>query len=166
VIEPSFEERFPGLLALAYRVAYRLLGDRGDAEDVAQEAVAVAHADWAKVSVYSEPFVARVASRLAIARWRRRRPTTDLRELDAEASGEDEATVLRFALIAALRRLPAKQRDVVVLRFIADLPEAAVAEVMGTTVGTVKQHCHRGLARLRGLLSDHMTLEVGDVREA
>ena len=50
------------------------------------------------------------------------------------------------------RRWPGRsrrQREVVVLRYLADLPEREVATLLGTSVGSVKQHCHRAMSRLR-----------------
>src|SRR5580704_18710180 len=64
--EPSFEEVFPVLIRDAYRVAYRLLGDRGEAEDVAQEACARVYSRWATVRDHAEPWCVRVASNLAL----------------------------------------------------------------------------------------------------
>lgn len=56
-------------------------------------------------------------------------------------------------LVAALRSLPRRQREVVALRYLADLPEAEVAALLGCAPGTVKQHAHRGLAALRRSLA-------------
>lgn len=149
--DPSFEERFDDLARIAYRVGFRLLGDRGDAEDVAQEAVARAALRWPRVAGYAEPWVARVATNLAIERWRRRRPTATLNDQHAPATadGAHAAVELRSALVAALRQLPRRQREVIALRYLADLPEREVATALRTTVGSVKQHTHRALARLR-----------------
>jgi len=55
----------------------------------------------------------------------------------------------RMELVTHLARLPRRQREVVVLRYLADLPEAAVAEALGCSVGTVKRHASRGLGSLR-----------------
>jgi RNA polymerase sigma factor (sigma-70 family) len=63
----------------------------------------------------------------------------DLPALDAQ----------RVDLQRALLELSPKQREVVVLRYVVDLPEAAVAESLGCSVGTVKTHASRGLAALR-----------------
>jgi RNA polymerase sigma factor (sigma-70 family) len=51
--------------------------------------------------------------------------------------------------VRALRQVSSRQRDVLVLRYLADLPEAEVAAALGCSVGTVKQHAHRGLRALR-----------------
>ena len=73
---PSFEERFGALAALSYKVAFRLTGDRSEAEDLCQEALTRAYASWRRVAGYDEAWVARVTTNLAIGRWRRRRSTT------------------------------------------------------------------------------------------
>lgn len=147
---PEFDDRFEVLTAIAYRVAFRLLGDRGEAEEVAQEALARAFARWSVVGRHDEPWVARVATNLAIGRWRRRRPTERFAESLHAPRPVDDAHVLdRLALLDALSRLPKRQREVVVLRYLADLPERDVAHAMHTSVGTVKQHAHRALQRLR-----------------
>ena len=146
----GFDEQFDRLAAIAHRVAYRILGDRADAEEVAQEALARAFARWRSVADHAEPWVARVATNLAIGRWRKRRPSLPFAEGHAAPTADASALALeRHGLVAALARLPRRQREVVVLRYLADLPEQAVADQLGTTVGSVKQHAHRAMARLR-----------------
>jgi RNA polymerase sigma-70 factor (sigma-E family) len=149
-VHADFEERFEELARIAHRVAHRLLGDRGDAEDVAQEALARAYVRWPAVRDHAEPWVARVATNLAIERWRKRRPSASVDALALVGrSDRNEVIELRMALVEALRRLPRRQREVVVLRYLADLPERQVAEALRTSVGSVKQHTHRALGRLR-----------------
>jgi RNA polymerase sigma-70 factor (sigma-E family) len=148
----GFDRRFDDLAAVAYRVAFRILGDRGDAEEVAQEALARAYARWSSVAGHAEPWVARVAANLAIGVWRKRRPTEVLRPEHGRAV--DPHALERLGLVTALRKLPRRQREVVVLRYVADLPEAAVAAQLKTSVGAVKTHAHRGLARLRAELGE------------
>jgi RNA polymerase sigma factor (sigma-70 family) len=63
-----------------------------------------------------------------------------------------DAAVTRLALAHALRRLPRRQRDVVVLRYLADLSEADVAESLGVSAGSVKQHARRAIDALRRTL--------------
>ena len=140
----DFDAEFDSLWSRAYGVAYVVLGDRGESEDVAQETLARALLRWRKVSEYAEPWVVRVAGNLAIDRVRRRQrqrgiPATDTPGVDAQ----------RVDLQRALVALSPKQREVVVLRYLVDLPEAEVAETLGCSVGTVKTHASRGLAALR-----------------
>ncbi len=143
----TFEECFDELWAIAYRVAYRVLGGRSDAEDAAQEAMVRACLAWRRASHHPEPWVAKVAAGVAIDTWRRRHR----RRSDGPAPGVDELALVedRVQLNGALRSLPRRQREVVVLRYLADLPEAAVAAALGCTAGTVKQHASRGIAALR-----------------
>jgi len=140
----NFDAGFEHLWSRAYGVAYVVLGDRGESEDIAQETLARALVRWRKVSAYAEPWVVRVAGNLAIDRVRKRQRT---RAVPVEhVPGVDAQRVdLQRALIA----LSPKQREVVVLRYLVDLPEAEVAETLGCSVGTVKTHASRGLAALR-----------------
>jgi RNA polymerase sigma-70 factor (sigma-E family) len=154
-VPEGFDLAFPDLYRLAYRVAFRILGDRGDAEDVAQEALARVAQRWSRLADRPEGWVSRVASNLAIDRFRHRRhqpptPTGPLGVVDPHL-GE------RGDLVAALRRLPRRQREVVVLRYLADLSEAEVATELGFSVGTVKSHASRALANLR----THMDIKEG-----
>jgi RNA polymerase sigma-70 factor (ECF subfamily) len=151
--DQGFDQQFEALATIAHRVAYRILGNRSDAEEVAQEALARAYARWRSVGPHAEPWVARVASNLAIDRWRRRPALPlDPSAVGGHAGAVEDGTGLaleRHGLVAALTRLPKRQREVVVLRYLADLPEQEVAEQLGTSVGSVKQHAHRATARLR-----------------
>ena len=143
----SFEEAFPDLYRLAYRVSFRVLGDRGDAEDAAQEALARTHLRWSRLSGSPEGWVVTVATNLAIDRHRRRR-----RESTASAEPltlVDPFLTERLDLSRAIRRLPRRQRQVVVLRYLADLSELQVADALRCSPGTVKAHASRGLAALR-----------------
>jgi len=140
----NFDDEFEHLWGRAYGVAYVVLGDRGESEDIAQETLARALVRWKKVSAYAEPWVVRVAGNLAIDRVRKRQrtrgvPTEHVPAVDAQ----------RVDLQRALIALSPKQREVVILRYLVDLPEVEVAETLGCSVGTVKTHASRGLAALR-----------------
>jgi len=86
-------------------------------------------------------------------RWRQRRWNGEIatgRLPETQAHGDVFAQVdARQALLAALDRLPARQRAVVVLRYFADQTEAQTAAAMGCSVGAVKSHASKALARLR-----------------
>lgn len=147
---PKFDDEFPSLFRAAYRVAFRLTRSREDADDCAQEACARAFSDWKKLSRRGDvtPWVVRVSGNLAIDRWRKNARKRGLPAAAAPAS----ATIDRTDLAHALDGLPRRQRDVVVLRYVADLSEETVASTLGCSVGTVKTHASRGLAALRRAL--------------
>jgi RNA polymerase sigma-70 factor (sigma-E family) len=148
----GFDESFAELYRAAYRVAFRLLGDRTEAEDVAQEALARAYASWRSVQAYATPWTCRVATNLAIDRTRRDRRMSG--DAAPERAVPDAFSDERVDLQRALRALPRRQRDVVVLRYLADQPEDTVAATLGVSVGSVKTHASRGLAALRARLGN------------
>ena len=164
VIDDTFTKAFDHLFMRCGRVAFRLLGDQGAAEEVAGEAMARAYAHWGRVSTlpHRDAWVLRVATNLAIDRGRRRaravpRPDTEidleLGEVEDVATTE-QLTVLRLTLLAALGELPRRQREVVVLRHMTGLSEPEVAAATGLALGTVKTHLRRGLIALRRSLSE------------
>jgi RNA polymerase sigma factor (sigma-70 family) len=155
----SFEDEFRALWGVAYRVADRLLASPADAEDAAAEALARMHASWAKVEgqPWREAWLVRVTTNVAIDQIRRRDRVVRTAMSAVLVASADEV-VTRMALVDALRRLPRRQREVVVLRHLAGYPEAAVAEQLRVSVGAVKRHSHRALTSLRGLL-DAATLD-------
>jgi RNA polymerase sigma factor (sigma-70 family) len=152
------------LFALAYRVGYRMLGSRADAEDVAQETVARACARWSNVRDYPHAWAARVSANMAIDVIRRRRRehgrASAARSGPVASAAADAFVAERAELVAALERLPRRQRDVVILRYLADLGEAEVARQLGCSVGSVKQHASRGLHSLRAALGTAESLEA------
>ena len=143
----GFEEVYDSMRRSAYRAAYRLLGERTAAEDVAAEALARAYSRWSSVSGHAEAWVITVATNLALDVGRKRARAGALLEL-IDAGTVDHVDT-RLDLQAALRALPRRQREVVALRFLADFSEQATACALGLNVGTVKSHAARGLSRLR-----------------
>ncbi|HEU0238671.1 MAG TPA: SigE family RNA polymerase sigma factor [Micromonosporaceae bacterium] len=146
-------DRTPGL----FRVAYALTGERHGAEDLLQTALARAAARWSRIHSDPEAYVRRVLYHQHITRWRyrRRRPETLMADVPergrpgvAHPDPADQ-TVTRLRLRAALRALPPRQRAVVVLRYLEDLSEREVADVLGCSTGTVASQASRALARLR-----------------
>ena len=159
--DDEFEARFQVLFTCAYQGAYKVLGSRADAEDLAQEALARALVRWEQVSGYAEAWVTRASVNLAIDRWRQLERRSRLFEL-RDVSAVDEVDFgVRADLVRALRCLSSRQRDVVVLRYLMDLPEREVAALLGCSVGSVKQHASRGLEALRGHLGE--SFGPGDV---
>jgi len=127
-------------------------GDRLVAEDLAQEALARALADWGRVAAMEFPvgWVYRVAFNLANSRWRRLAARRR-----AEAAGRHDEPVVNLitaeaiVLRDALSRLSGRQREVIVLRFYAGFDVAEVAETLSVSESTVKTQTARALRRLR-----------------
>lgn len=138
---------FDALFGRARRVAWRIVGDSAEAEDVAAEAFARAFARWRKVRrlPYREAWILRVTANLAIDVVRRRQPRLEPRH----GSDLGEETALRITLFDALGTLPRRQRQVVLLRYVAGFTQEEVAGTLGISSGSVKTHGHRGLGRLR-----------------
>ena len=154
----TYEEAFPNLYAIAHRVGARVAGP-AHAEDIAAEALTRAYVHWRRLrdDEHRRAWVARVATNLGIDHLRRTAPR--LLEAEAEAS-TDTGAELRIVLSDALRRLPKRQREVVALRLLVDLPELEVARLLGVSAGTVKQHLTRGVSALRAVLPPDTLQEV------
>ena len=104
---------------------------------------------WGRIDGQPDAYVRKALYHEQVGRWRRRgREVPGVPE--TVAPGDHAATTdLRVSLAAALRRLTARQRAVIVLRYVEDLPESEVAAVLDVSVGTVRSTAHRALARLR-----------------
>jgi RNA polymerase sigma factor (sigma-70 family) len=159
----SFEAAFPTLYRAAYRAAYRILGSREDAEEVAQETLARCLVRWRRVAPYAEAWSSRSAANLAIDVYRRRSRRSVVERPDGDDPGQ-RTVELRADLVAALQSLSRRQRDVVVLRYLVELPERDVAQVLGCSTGSVKRHASRGLAALRARMGAS-GFEVGDAAD-
>lgn len=151
-VNSGFELAFRELLPRAFRVGFRILGNETDAEDAAAEALARAHASWKKIGglAHRDAWVLRVTTNVAIDMARKRRPLP----VDSERIEVEDQTVLRLAVAEALRSLPRRQREVIALRWLADLSEADVASVLNIKEGTVKKTAHQAMASLRTRLGE------------
>ena len=147
-VDPDFELFFEQMYPRAAGVAFQLTLDRRTAEDVASEAFARALARWGRVGrmPYRDAWVLRVASNLALDIVRRKPPRVEVNQVTPDVS--DQAT-LSVALSNALAALPRRQRQTIVLRFLAGMTESEAAAVLGTAPGTVGVQTRRGLAALR-----------------
>jgi len=148
----TYDDNFGPLYRIAFRVAYRILGDQAEAEDVAQETMAKAYSRWWRIRSDAARWVSRVSANGAIDAWRKR-SKHDLTAEDLVRAHDGEPIIERLALVDALSRLSRRQREVVVLRYLAGYPEADVAEILDCSVGTVKTHASRGLRSLRSTMS-------------
>lgn len=154
-LNSSFEsfvlERSPALL----RFAYLLTGDAGHAEDLLQTALLRTLSRWSQLRGEPEPYTRSILLNLSKdrIRSRRRRPleTPFPVELDGPAVGDPNVEDRRV-VAEALASLPLRQRQVVVLRFFADLSVEETAEALNCSSGTVKSYTTRALSRLRELI--------------
>lgn len=141
------------------RTAFVLTGDRQLAEDLVQNALASVMVSWrhlaevADLDAYLYRCLVHASSRWWRRRWHGEVPSERLPE--AATGDETPGWDRRADVLAALGRLPARQRATLVLRFYEDLTEARTAEVLGCSVGTVKSQTSRGLAALRQALDGH-----------
>ncbi|MDQ1372935.1 MAG: hypothetical protein QOJ09_273 [Actinomycetota bacterium] len=156
--DDDFEAAYLDLFPRAATLAYRLLGSRSAAEDVAAEALARAYAHWPQVGLlpYRDGWVLRVATNVAIDALRKRHVVVAL----PDAADHSETATLRLALVAALRGLPRRQREALVLRYLSGLPHAEVAQSLGVSPSAAKAHVRRGLAALRRQLGPNFDQEV------
>ena len=140
------------------RTAYLLTGDDQAAEDLLQTALLSTLRHWRRIRDREslEAFVRRVMVNERRS-WFRRRASSEITVAtihdrpgpDVHARVDDGELLQR-----ALLTLPQRQRATLVLRFFDDLSEAEVATILGCSVGTVKSQTSKGLARLRGLLTE------------
>jgi len=131
------------------------VGDQDAAQDLVAEAFARAWASWRTVSRHPAPvaWVVRTALNANISRWRRRRrevPVPDPGTVaDRPARDGEVGRSVDPWIMAALMRLPLRQRQVVALRLFLDLDTGRTATVLGIAPGTVQAHLGRAIAALR-----------------
>ncbi|WP_307796142.1 SigE family RNA polymerase sigma factor [Amycolatopsis sp. 195334CR] len=162
-LDTVFEDFVAARSAALLRTAYLLTGDRGHAEDLLQTTLLRTAWRWQAASAQPEAYARRVLVNLSRDRRRNlgRRVREEAAPAEPPAVGDAVQRIAdREALLTALRQLPERQREVVVLRYYADLPVAETALAMGCSEGVVKSHTSRALNRLRALLGAAEDREV------
>lgn len=159
--------------AMVIRACYRILGDRHDAEDAAQEAFVIAYrslGSWRGDGTFGA-WLSRIGVRVALRQAARRRTVQwvtpaggsdsdpAIQIADRSATAADPAILAVRAertadLRSAVARLDEPYRETVALRFFAERSLAEIAAETGRPLGTVKTHLHRGLQRLRDVLGE------------
>lgn len=158
-LERSFEERLADFSRLAFRIAYSVLRQRQDAEDVAQEALVRAHR---RLPTLRDPsrfraWIVRMTWRLALDRRRgdqRRRQRELVHTELASMKGEPGPTGREATLLAAIDALPEKLRLVIVLASLEGHDIDEVAGLLGVPSGTVKSRLFTARKRLKALLEE------------
>jgi|SRR5690349_4899546 RNA polymerase sigma-70 factor (sigma-E family) len=141
------------------RLAHVILGDRAAAEDVVQEAFCGLYRNWARLS---DPAAALPYLRTSVLNGsrsvlrRRRLWASKALHEPAAASAESIALITeeQRAVLAALRKLPARQREVLIFRFYLHEADQEIARLMGISPGTVRSTSHRALSALGRLLGE------------
>ncbi len=158
----EFAEFFAASWDPCLRAVAATTGNMTLAEDQTAEAFARAWASWRKVSDHPAPraWVVRAALNAGASWWHRRSKETALTSDDIPVAGS-EAAGLDTALLTALRRLPARQREVIALRVFLDLDIDTTARHLGIAPGTVRAHLSRAMTALRSELAPALIRELG-----
>jgi RNA polymerase sigma-70 factor (sigma-E family) len=158
------EDAFTAFVATArdslLRAAFVMLGTREEAEDAVQVTLVRTLRHWVRVQDAPEAYCRAVLLSVCRDRWRHKTrhpevpgPLPEGRPPTVVTSFT-EAVERRHVLVRALCRLPTVQREVLVCRYLLDATVAETATALGIAEGTVKSAANRGLAQLRGVLSD------------
>jgi RNA polymerase sigma-70 factor, ECF subfamily len=150
-----------------YQISYRMLGNRHEAEDIAQEAFIRAYTNIHSfnIDLKFSTWLFRIATNLCIDRIRKKKPDF---YLDAEVAGTDGLTMysqiasntdlpekqvesleLEESIQREILKLPDKYRSVIVLKYIEELSLIEISEILDIPIGTVKTRIHRGREALR-----------------
>jgi RNA polymerase sigma factor (sigma-70 family) len=148
----GFEAFYAAHLPRVVRACALVLLDRGDAEDVAAEAFARLWSHWGQIhgDDHAGGYVFKTAMRLCSKR-RRRAAKEMVGAVPERSRASDPET--RVSVIDALRGLPLRQRQSVVLRDWAGFETSEVATMLGTKESTVRVHLARGRAAIREVLT-------------
>jgi len=157
----GFAEFFEASWDTCLRAVAASTGNMTLAEDQTAEAFARAWASWDKVSRHPAPraWVVRAALNAGASWWQRRSNETALPSHDIEAA-DSQGIGLDAAVLTALRRLPVRQREVIVLRVFLDLDISTTARQLGMAPGTVRAHQSRAMTALRNALTNGTTMEI------
>jgi RNA polymerase sigma-70 factor (sigma-E family) len=164
VSQPEFTEFYRSGRDACLRAVLAVVGEPALAEDLVAEAFTRAWASWSTVRRHPAPraWVVRTALNTRVSWWRRRRREVGAVAVpDAEAPATAADVELDPRLLAVLRALPKRQREVVVLRVFLDLDMRTTAAALGIAEGTVSAHLSRAIATVRGHLVPEDALEVG-----
>jgi RNA polymerase sigma-70 factor (ECF subfamily) len=161
--DPSaFSELYERYYPRVYRYVYHRIGQTAEAEDVTAHVFmkALEALDGYQTQRNSfAPWIFRIARNAVVDHYRRRRHQSSLEGLEQEAEGEDPA----FSALAGersrelhdlIQSLSPDQREVILLRYAADLTHAEIAEALKKNQAAVRMLLHRGLRRLKAVIGD------------
>ncbi len=160
--ERDFREFVAARSRSLLHTAYLLTGDWEQGRDLVQTALASTARRWSRLRDRQQPeiYVRRAiyhaqVDRFRLLSWGRETVTDTLPDQpSAQGTTWADSVVQRHDIMAALRRLPRRQRAVIVLRYFEDLPDAEIAAILGIAQGTVRSQTHKALASLRTTLAE------------
>jgi len=170
VSDAAFEEFVLARQATMFRVAFLLTGERGQAEDLLQNALERTYQHWHRVRTAGSPdaYVRRIMVNLANDRWRSKRHVIeqclDTTIVIPDHTSQADLTESRDLIMRSLRALPPRMRTVLVLRYFEELSEAETAAALDCSVGAVKSQTSRGLAKLRAIMTASDLGGTGETR--
>ncbi|KUN79794.1 RNA polymerase subunit sigma-24 [Streptomyces bungoensis] len=160
--ERQFREFVAARSRSLLHTAYLLTGDWEQGRDLLQTALASTARRWSRLRDREQPeiYVRRALYHAQVDRFRLlswgRETVTDT--LPDQPSGQvadwADTVVQRQDIMAALRRLPKRQRAVIVLRYFEDRPDNEIAAILGVAQGTVRSQTHKALTSLRATLAE------------
>jgi len=148
------------LTPLVFSLAFRLLGDQAEAEDIAQEAMLrlwKIAPNWRQGEAKVTTWLYRIVSNLCTDRHRRRKglgldevaePRDPTPSVERQMQDQDRARALR----SALEGLPERQRQAVVMRHLEELPNPEIAQILGVSIEAVESLISRGKRQLKATL--------------
>jgi RNA polymerase sigma-70 factor (sigma-E family) len=153
------------------RLARGLLRDPHQAEDVVQDVLAKTLVQWGRISTTADvdAYVRRMVVNACTSWFRRavrRERAQDTSTMPDRVVSWDLAIAVtdRDRLVGLLRRLPSRQRTVLVLRHFEGIPDAEIARRLGTSEVTVRSNVHRGLVSLRRIMAEDDAADAGGGR--
>jgi RNA polymerase sigma-70 factor (sigma-E family) len=162
--EREYVEYVQSRLPSLRRTAYLVLGDGDRADDAVQDALTVLYRRWGRLTEVAslDAYVHTMVVRACLAYRRRSWSRVLLRGEPPDSAVESGTGRVddRLVVREALGQLPVRQRIVVILRYLCDLPVADVAQVLGCSEGTVKSRTHHGLRALRAVLGERSPASV------
>jgi RNA polymerase sigma-70 factor (sigma-E family) len=142
------------------RFAGTLVRDHHQSQDLVQDVLVKAHEHWPRIAGtdYPRAYVRRMLANEAVSSWRRagRVEVVPDRVLDRAAPDQTPTVDLRDALLRAMACLPARQRTVLVLRYLRDAGDDDIAAALGCSPVTVRVLAHRALRTLRAAHGDEL----------
>lgn len=159
--EREFREFVAARSRSLLHTAYLLTGDWEQGRDLVQTALASTARRWSRLRDRQQPetYVRRAiyhaqVDRFRLLSWGKELVTDRLPDPPGQAVDWADIVIQRQDIMAALRRLPKRQRAVIVLRYFEDRPDHEIAEILGIAPGTVRSQTHKALASLRAAFAE------------